>query len=85
MTVFEGDSQKFDLLLFNNLNAQLFQTAGEAGSEMSFSEAKPIEVTRCAKLISVALANRVPEVWIALRMQALWTFAIQYLPTYSKR
>ena len=61
------------------------QVAGQIGKTAVFSEAKLIEATRCAQLISVALANRVPEVWICLRVQALFAYGMQYLPTYFKK
>ena len=39
---------------------------------------------RCAKLMTVAMANDLKEIWIALQPILLFTYASQYLPVQAK-
>ena len=39
---------------------------------------------RCAHLISVAIANKLEEVWISNHMPLLMTYIMQYFPSLGK-
>jgi dehydrogenase/reductase SDR family protein 7 len=39
--------------------------------------------TRCAGLMAIAIANRLPEVWIARHPPLIFTYLNQYFPTIT--
>lgn len=48
-------------------------------------DSKKVPTARCAHLMAVAMANRLPEIWISRNPILLFTYLGQYLPAVSDR
>ena len=46
---------------------------------------KRMSAERCAKLMAVAMANKLYEVWISPNPELFYCYLFQYLPSIAKR
>ena len=66
--------------LTNHLNSGRNSVADESPT----LDPSRVSRTRCAKLIVVAMANRLDEVWISNHPILLFVFVSQYAPTFAR-
>ena len=72
-----------DTPFVNNVFREKMSTSAQGGQPIHAAGDR-VSVERCGKLIAVAMANQLDEVWISNQPILMFVYVTQYFPNFSK-